>query len=114
MHPVRLVIIFAFATCVAAGVLLVRPVPETTAPHLLTIEQGDLLYTYHLLTGTEALFDVKEDPDHIRNLCRSRPDDAVAMHLKLARKMGVADLSEFRDQRSDPLRERLESLGYLR
>ena len=113
MRPVFILVAIALFAGLAIGLL--RPFSEPDPlPHVLTIEEGDLLYTYHMLSGTEALFDVQEDPNLLRNLCRVRPVDAVALRRELSTRFGVVDLQELREKSRDPLLERLQSLGYLR
>jgi len=113
MRPVFILAAIAVLAILAIGFLVPFSEPDQL-PHVLTIEEGDLLYTYHMLSGTEALFDVREDPNHVRNLCRVRTDDAVALRRELSTRFGVVDLRELREKSRDPLMERLQSLGYLR
>jgi len=113
MRPV--VIIAAIAVLAVLAIGFLRPFSEPDElPHVLLIEEGDLLYTYHLLSGTEALFDVRRDPNHLRNLCPVRPEEAVALRMALTRKMGVADLLELRERSCNPLMKTLQGLGYIR
>jgi hypothetical protein len=98
---------------VAGFFVLTRGAPSELPP-VLVVEDGDLVYTYHRLSGTEALFEKKVDPRQLHNLARLRPDDATALRLKLAMKLGVADLRELTEPRTDDLRNHLVSLGYLR
>ena len=115
MRPKLIIIItVALAVVAAVGFVVLKPPAETSLPPVLTLEEGEYLYTYHVLSGTEALFQPKDDPHLVRNLARQRPDDALALRLKLSRNLGVTDLPDIRERRTDLLRQRLVSLGYLR
>ena len=86
-------------------------VAATTA-HVLRYERGGLLYTYHVLTETEALFDLDSDPRCLKNLSSDRWRDAVALRRRLEREIGVMSLHGLKNP-DDPVLQRLRSLGYL-
>ena len=66
MRPVFILVAIALFAGLAIGLL--RPFSEPDPlPHVLTIEEGDLLYTYHMLSGTEALFDLPDCKSEQRN-----------------------------------------------
>jgi hypothetical protein len=75
-------------------------------------QQGGLLYTFNLVTGTEALFDVSEDPRFLRNLLPERSSDADRLRLRLEERMKVTNLEELRDTTS-PVYHSLRGLGYI-
>ena len=91
-----------------------KPTPEEPIPHVLSIEEGGYLYTYHVLSRTEALFDATDDPKRLRNLSRSRPNETALLRGKLARRLGLAELTDLDETDVDPLRAKLKSLGYMR
>jgi hypothetical protein len=86
--------------------------PEEDFPSVLQYEQDGLRYTYHVLTGQEALFDSTADPKELRNLLNERGDDARRMRSALEKELKVDSLDSLRDRRKEEI-EQLKSLGYL-
>jgi len=111
---------FCAGFILVCGVLLLSPgcgvereaVESATSLHVLRYERDGLLYTYHVLTETEALFDLDGDPRCLENLKLIRWRDAVTLRRWLERELGVASLRELKDA-EDPVLLRLKSLGYL-
>ena len=102
---------------VAGGFALAPPErPGSSAreklPPILEETEDGLLFTYHVLTGTEGLFDLRTDPRCLRNLLGERPDDAAVLRRRLCVRVRVDDLSELSDP-EDPQLIRLRNLGYL-
>ena len=69
---------------------------------VLEYRQGDLLYTYHLPTRTEALYDVAKDPKCLNNVIDERPEEARRLRLSLEGELDVKHLEEA-----------LRGLGYI-
>ncbi len=65
--------------------------------------------------GRAELYDLIEDPDEIRNLCEAQPERAQRMEALIEERLGPwpEDLDAGAGGDLDPLRERLEQLGYL-
>jgi hypothetical protein len=114
MHPGLFGLIGGAVLLAALLLLFPAPGPEAGLPPVLSVQKGELLYTYHVLTRTEALFDTGEDPRRLRNLCRRHPEDVVELRLDLCRRYGVSDLARLGTSKTDSLRRQLASLGYLR
>lgn len=75
------------------------PSPET----VLRVEQDGLLYAFHMLTGTESLFDLEHDPRCLRNLAPWRPADVARLRNELERRRGIENLDVWRKlQVSEP------------
>jgi len=81
-------------------------------PSILEHEEAGLRYTYHVLTGTESLHDVRTDPRLLLNLLSERPNEARRMRRVLEQRIGIESLDLLRRDLSDRIRA-LESLGYL-
>jgi hypothetical protein len=81
-------------------------------PAILNYERNGLLFTYHVLTSTEALFDLRQDPRCLKNLAELRPVERDSLRRLLCLKHGVLDLRELQDP-NDPHLLLLRSLGYL-
>jgi hypothetical protein len=103
------------AVLVAGLVMLVVPISlgSDKLPPVLRMEQDGYVYTYHVLSGTEALFDLRLDPRLLKNLAPSMPDRAFEMRRRLSFRYRVADLADLR-KKEDPTRRSLEAHGYLR
>jgi hypothetical protein len=105
----------------AGGGLALVAVPQFLAPAephversvgLIRLTDGELQYTYHLVTGSEALFDLGDDPRALRNLALQQPNDLSRMRARLLADLGVASLEVLRAPHRQTIR-RLEALGYL-
>jgi hypothetical protein len=84
----------------------------STVPSILRIEENGLRYTYHVVSGTEALFDTHADPRALKNLAPDRPEDARRLRARLEEQLEVESLEDLRATQRETIRE-LESLGYL-
>jgi hypothetical protein len=86
--------------------------PAGPSTPILIETDGALEYTFHVVTGGEALFDLERDPRRLSNLLQRRP--ALALHLRecLERRLGVPDIESLIDP-DDPRRKALENMGYL-
>ena len=76
------------------------------------MDEGSLRYTYHLVSGTEALFDIERDPRCLVNLARERPEEVRRLSRALADQLEVGSLEELRDLHQETI-DRLRALGYL-
>ena len=96
------------------GVVAMRAAPKQAEgnPGVVHYDQGSLRYTYHLVSGTEGLFDLDADPRGLENLVTHRPDDARRLRQLLQVELGVGSLEELRAPYRDTI-ERLRALGYL-
>ena len=81
-------------------------------PGIVQIEEDGLRYTYHLLSGTEALFDTRSDPRSLRNLLPERSGEGRRLRRQLERELEVPTLEDLRRERQDEIDD-LKSLGYL-
>jgi len=111
-------IVGAAAVLAAAAFALPRPSAlaanrsvDATLP-VLAAERDGLRYEYHLPTGREALFDVKNDPRELVNVLHDHEALAGALRAELAARHGVADLADLRAPYDESVR-RLRSLGYF-
>ncbi len=80
-----------------AAVVVVRQAAEDRAlaqmPAMTYAERsGDLVYSFHALTSTEALFDLSTDPACLHNLARSRPDEVAPLRAAMRERLGGYDL----------------------
>ncbi len=104
------------AFTLAAGIFLAsgdRKVASLDAGGaVLEYRQQDLLYTFHLPTGTEALFNLKTDPECLDNILRTNRKEAARVRLRLEQKLRVESLEELRDQ-DNPVLLSLRGLGYI-
>jgi len=113
-------------TWIAAGLLVAAVVAVAVAvarrgggdgpdprvpPSLLEIERDGLRWTYHLPSGTEALFDLTTDPRCLRNLAPERAADADRLRKEAERREGES-VERLREHYREQI-ERLRSLGYL-
>lgn len=111
-------LVVASAVVIGGLVLLVacRPDPRKTSPapqpvSFLEIQRGNLVYTYHLATRSEALFEASSDPDRLANIIRERPEDARKLRLILEDELDVSSLDEIDDARE--IEDALRGLGYI-
>jgi hypothetical protein len=81
-------------------------------PPVVRLQEGEYLYLYHVITGTESLYHLPRDPRRLKNLAAERPELAMSLRRTLERKIGVSDLSELRDENGRSLNA-LRGLGYL-
>ena len=79
---------------------------------VLEYRHRDLLYTFHLPTGTEALFDLSVDPDCLDNVLPKRQKEAAHVRKTLEESLRVRDLEDLRDEDS-PVIQSLKGLGYI-
>ena len=79
---------------------------------VLEYRHQDLLYTFHLPTGTEALFDLTVDPDCLDNILANRQEEAARVRKELENSLRVRCLEDLRDEDSPVLRS-LRGLGYI-
>lgn len=64
----RLGALFAVAATAGVVIILMGPRaghPPEPQPSVLEIQEDGLLYTYHVLTDSEALFDLHRDPQRL-------------------------------------------------
>jgi hypothetical protein len=87
------------------------PRPDLRAS-VLTIDEDGFRYAYHATTGTEALFDVKNDPRLLVNVLDDHPLLAGSLRRSLERRLHVDTLESLRALHADSIR-RLQTLGYL-
>jgi hypothetical protein len=79
---------------------------------VLSIDEDGFRYTFHATTGTEALFDVKNDPRLLVNVIAAHPLLASTMRHSLEVRLHVESLDSLRALHAETIR-RLQSLGYL-
>lgn len=89
-----------------------RAAQPEEGPPVVSLERDGLVYTYHVPTATEGLFDVAADPRRLKNLVEQKSETAKAMRQELQAQLGLQDLSELLDP-NDRTVEALRSLGYL-
>ena len=90
----------------------IRSEPGASVPSLLTLESDGLRYTYHVVSGSEALFEVRHDPELLRNLLSELTEDARRLRRRLEKNLGVRSLDDLRESRCQEI-EDLKALGYL-
>lgn len=113
MRPIRITLgLTVLVAVLAAGWSLSRPVAAEPVPPVVTLDEGNLRFTYHVLSGTESLFDVRVDPTCLDNLAPRMPETARVLREHLERDLGVADLAVLRDPGDEHYRN-LHGLGYL-
>jgi hypothetical protein len=104
------------AVSVTAGVLLATSRTQSVAVEggnsVLEFRQGGLVYTFHIPTGTEALFDLKKDPRSLNNLLPTMRKEGSAIRKLLEKKLRVDSLEDLRDENS-PVLKSLRGLGYI-
>jgi hypothetical protein len=90
-----------------------KPVVDSAVPQgVVQLKEGAYQYTYHLVTGTEALFDLDADPRALRNLAKQQPERTARLRLWLMDDMQIDSLEELRVSEQDTI-DRLKALGYL-
>lgn len=103
------------AAIAAAAILIPRSDPASDpgrVPPVVHHEEGGLILSYHVMTGTVGLFDAKNDPAKLTNLAKSRPADVERLRAALTKKLGLKDLEELRHATKEHL-ESLHKLGYF-
>ena len=85
---------------------------EEVTSGLLTQDADGYRYVFQLVTGREALYELRTDPFRIRNLADTDPDRARAMRKSLESRLGVFTLDSLRWRHADTIRT-LRTLGYL-
>jgi hypothetical protein len=112
----RISIAARLTTILVLGTLLVACDDSSTvlneSASVLEYRHDGLLYTFHLTTGTEALFDTDADPDCLDNLLHSRREEAAHVRSELEKSLHVGSLEELRDEDSAVLQS-LKGLGYI-
>lgn len=104
--------VLAIAAAGAAFLVLrSRSERAETPPPVLAIERDGLRWTYHLPSGTEALFDTAADPRCLENLADRRPDDARRLREEVERRE-EAPVERLREHYREQV-ARLRALGYL-
>jgi hypothetical protein len=106
------VVIAAAAAFGIAEVYAARARTPEAIPPLLSEEEDGLRYVFHVPTGTEALFELKFDPNAVRNVIALRPSDAARLRQRLESRWHVKCLSELRSAYGATI-QRLRGLGYL-
>ncbi len=81
-------------------------------PPTAEVEIDGLRFVYHRTTGVASLFDLRADPQALRNVIRERPDDARRLERELLKKEGVKDLQELQREYEE-VRRQLAELGYI-
>lgn len=117
IHAQRVGSVLILLAAVTLSIVACGPSPSrdgasADAAPVLSVERDGLLFTYHVLTNTEGLFDLQRDPRLLNNLAETRASDAERLRGVLCQELGVGDLAELCDP-DDPERARLRSLGYL-
>jgi hypothetical protein len=89
---------------------------EVLSPHetpaVLAIDHDGYCYTYHVVTGSEALFDVTRDPERLINLLSDRPLVGRRLRGLLEEREKVEDLGVLRGSYRTEIAD-LRTLGYL-
>jgi hypothetical protein len=79
---------------------------------LLTHDADGYRYVYQLVTGREALYDLRTDSRRIRNLADTDADRTREMRRALESRLGVFSLESLRARHAGTIRT-LRTLGYL-
>jgi hypothetical protein len=79
---------------------------------VLVLDHDGFRYTYHLISGTEGLFDISHDRATLINLNSDRPRMCRRFREMLEAREKVADLSDLRERYRNEI-EGLRALGYL-
>lgn len=86
--------------------------PAIVPQGVVQLTEGAYQYTFHLVTGTEALFNLEKDPRALKNLAREQPERTERLRLRLLDEMKVGSLEDLRSSEQDTI-DRLKALGYL-
>jgi len=87
--------------------------PPTSMPtSVVTIDDDGYRYAYHVPTGTETLFELRDDPRMLHNVRDEHPQTARRLRAALELRLHVESLDLLRTRAADTIR-RLQSLGYL-
>ena len=111
-NKARVGIGIALVAAFAAAAIAFVPAAPLEVPPVVQLEEGNLRFTYHVMTGTRGVFDLAADPKCLRNLAAERPEDARRMEEALERKWSVKDLSELQNARREDIRRWHEN-GYF-
>ena len=105
--------------CAAIAVAVFAAVPRAEPAEgdpceqaVVALEKDGVRYEFHVLTGTESLLDVRDDPDSLVNVLRGRESEAASLRRELEGKLGVSTLESLRARHAEAIR-RLQALGYL-
>ncbi len=79
---------------------------------VVSIDADGFRYAYHVTTGTEALFDLRDDPRQLRDVLPEHPELAKSLRRAVEERLHVESLDALRRRHADTIR-RLQSLGYL-
>jgi len=110
---VGILVILVLLAGIALPMLLRESAADDGRPKaVLSIEHDGFLYTYHVPTDTEGLFDLADDPRRLRNLAPGLREETLHLRTLLTRDLGIEDLEDLRVHFEDSIRT-LESLGYL-
>jgi len=114
---VLVVVLLATAGLATAGLVLAKPKVEQVAADVLdapvqTQDDGNLRYTFHAVTGMEALFDLVNDPECQDNVASDRPEDVERLRALLLRRLGIRGLDVLRSRHAQQAAQ-LRALGYL-
>lgn len=109
--------LLATAGIATAGLVLAKPRVQQVAGEVLdapvqTLDDGDLRYTFHAVTGMEAIFDLQSDPECRENIAAERPDDVDRLRLLLLERLGIGSLDVLRARHAGQTAQ-LRALGYL-
>jgi hypothetical protein len=88
------------------------PDAGSEVPGLVHLDCEGWLYTYHILTDTEGLFDTEKDPACLHNVVREDAGRALRCRTLLMHRLGISNLRELRDWYTTDI-ERLRGLGYF-
>ncbi len=88
------------------------PILDGEGAPVLEYRYRDLLYTFHLPTGTEALFDLTRDPDCLDNILPQHREEAAQARDELEKSLRIDSLEHLRDKDS-PVLQSLRGLGYI-
>jgi hypothetical protein len=115
-NAARTAIAVLLLAAIGAAVFMIprgdAPRSAGTVPAVVEHEDGGLVLTFHVMTGTFGLFDAKADRAKLTNLAKSRPADVERLRAALTKKLGLKDLEELRHASREQL-EWLHKLGYF-
>jgi hypothetical protein len=112
LPPAATIVFCALVLTAGGGGTGARRAAPAAAGAILVERSGAWEYTYHVVTGSEALFDLGSDPRRLRNLVRAEPELADSLRESLETRLGVSDLSALLAP-DDPRRRALRAMGYL-